>query len=345
MKAAIYNPYWDTLGGGERYTASFVRLLLDKGWNVDIFSNNNMSEDIRRRFGLDIKSANFIPFPKNYQQTTYQYSLVFWLSDGSLPVSFARRTVVHFQFPFKDVGGRTPLSFLKSRFYTFVVNSRFTKTFIDSEYRVKSRVIYPPIHSAGIGSGFKTNTILYVGRFSSLTQSKGHDVLIRSFRNLHYRIPGWKLILAGGTKVGTDKVELSALRDMADGLPVDFVFDPNLDQLARLFSQAKIFWTAAGYGIDEDKEPTRVEHFGISLVEAMSAGCVPVVVGAGGFREIIRSGEDGLLWGTTRQLEDYTLDLVKHPAKLKQFSSAAVKKSKIFNVSVFNQQFIQLLKL
>jgi len=220
MKAAIYNPYWDTLGGGERYTASFVRLLLDKGWNVDIFSNNNMSEDIRRRFGLDIKSANFIPFPKNYQQTTYQYSLVFWLSDGSLPVSFARRTVVHFQFPFKDVGGRTPLSFLKSRFYTFVVNSRFTKTFIDSEYRVKSRVIYPPIHSAGIGSGFKTNTILYVGRFSSLTQSKGHDVLIRSFRNLHYRIPGWKLILAGGTKVGTDKVELSALRDMADRMGV-----------------------------------------------------------------------------------------------------------------------------
>ena len=35
MRAAVYNPYWETMGGGERYTASFVKLLQDSGWQVD----------------------------------------------------------------------------------------------------------------------------------------------------------------------------------------------------------------------------------------------------------------------------------------------------------------------
>ena len=35
-KAAIYNPYLDTLGGGERYTLSFAKVLADEGWVVDV---------------------------------------------------------------------------------------------------------------------------------------------------------------------------------------------------------------------------------------------------------------------------------------------------------------------
>jgi len=36
MKAAIFNPYLDTLGGGERYTAAIAKVLADKGFRVDI---------------------------------------------------------------------------------------------------------------------------------------------------------------------------------------------------------------------------------------------------------------------------------------------------------------------
>ena len=42
----------------------------------------------------------------------------------------------------------------------------------------------------------------------------------------------------------------------------------------------------------------RVEHFGISVVEAMAAGAVPLAVGKGGVGEIITPGENGILWDT-----------------------------------------------
>jgi hypothetical protein len=36
MRAAIYNPYLDTLGGGERYTLAVATTLFKNGYQVDI---------------------------------------------------------------------------------------------------------------------------------------------------------------------------------------------------------------------------------------------------------------------------------------------------------------------
>jgi glycosyltransferase involved in cell wall biosynthesis len=44
----------------------------------------------------------------------------------------------------------------------------------------------------------------------------------------------------------------------------------------------------------------RGEHFGITVVEAMSAGCVPVAHDSGGPREII--GSSGFLWRTKEEI-------------------------------------------
>ena len=36
-RAAIYDPYLDTLGGGERYCLTVAEILLIAGWQVDLF--------------------------------------------------------------------------------------------------------------------------------------------------------------------------------------------------------------------------------------------------------------------------------------------------------------------
>jgi glycosyltransferase involved in cell wall biosynthesis len=46
----------------------------------------------------------------------------------------------------------------------------------------------------------------------------------------------------------------------------------------------------------------RGEHFGITVVEAMSAGCVPVVHNSGGPKEIV--GNCGFLWQTIEEIPD-----------------------------------------
>jgi len=43
------------------------------------------------------------------------------------------------------------------------------------------------------------------------------------------------------------------------------------------------------------------EHFGITIVEAMSAGCVPVVHDSGGPKEIV-NGERGFRWQNLEEI-------------------------------------------
>lgn len=343
-KALIVNPYWDTLGGGERYTGAFVRLLLDKGWSADILWHEDLSAAVRRRFGLDLSPAHWIA--GNYSPlSALNYQLVFWLSDGSLPISLASKTVIHFQFPFSNVSGKSPANLLKSRFYSFVTNSRFTASFINPEFGIKSHVIYPPVNTDEFRPGPKSDTILYVGRFSGLTQAKGQDVLIEAFSRIHSRLPGWRLVLAGGTGVGTEAKAMENLHQKAAGLPVEFVLNPDLAQIKKLYAAAAIFWSAAGFGIDQAKEPSRAEHFGMSVVEAMAAGCVPLVTALGGHREIVEDGKNGCLWETTAQLEELTLDLVSDRPRLSSLSRLAVTRSKMFSAEIFKKSFTDLLHL
>jgi len=53
MKAAIFNPYLDTLGGGERYTMAFAKVLSKKGYRVDVgWKDASIKAKIEDRFGI-----------------------------------------------------------------------------------------------------------------------------------------------------------------------------------------------------------------------------------------------------------------------------------------------------
>jgi len=61
MRAAIYNPYLDTLGGGERYTLTFARVLANIGYRVDVeWKDKSIVQKIESRFGLKLDGINII---------------------------------------------------------------------------------------------------------------------------------------------------------------------------------------------------------------------------------------------------------------------------------------------
>lgn len=338
-KALVHNPYWSSLGGGERYVATFIKLLLTHGWQVDIDWPEDISPQIHERFNIDISGSTHNPQP-----TTYNYDLVFWVSDGSLPTSFAKKTIVHLQVPFQSVGGRSWKSFLKSRFYTFVSNSKFTKKIVDSEFGIDSLVIYPPVSVENfIPKKNKSKNIVYVGRFSNLTQSKGHDILISEFKKIHTSLPDWKLVLLGGTTMGTTPEYIQSLKDLAKGLPVEFIFDPKFSEIKKNLESAKIFWSAAGFSEGHSLSPARQEHFGISLVEAMAAGCVPIVPNRGGHPEIVSHGVDGYLYNNLTELSDRTIELTTDNLQLTTLAQRALEKSKIFSEEEFKKSFLKLI--
>lgn len=342
-KAAIINPYLDTLGGGEKYTLSFAKVLSENGYDVDIeWKDKSILNVLTNRFGMKLqKNINIVNDAKRGEN----YDLCFWVSDGSIPTLRSSKNFIHFQVPFTNVNGKSLLNRMKLfRVTKIICNSDFTKNIIDNEYGVNSDVLYPPIDINSFKIKRKENIILYVGRFSSLLQVKGQDVLINSFKKFYDQgRSDWKLVLAGGVEVGSDK-NMENLEKMIGKYPIEIVKSPSFDYLKDIFGKAKIFWSAAGNGVDETINPENVEHFGITLLEGMSAGVVPFAYNAGGHKEIIDNGINGYLWQNETELVKLTEQVITSKGSLSSLSKQAILKSKKYEYENFKEKVLQIIK-
>jgi len=355
MKALIYDPYLDTLGGGERYCLTVAECLLKSGWQVDFFwDREGEIQEAIQRFDLRVEKVGLIG--KKPEELSFwtrvrlerRYDLIFWLSDGSIPFLFAKQNFLHFQVPFTNI--RTNNLFkkilmkVKFRFIDQIVcNSQFTKRFIDQEFGVNSVVLYPPVDVEKFQPGRKENIILAVGRFEETMQTKRQDILIKTFiKMVNSGLGGWRLILIGASIVPPrENSYLKKLEKLAAGYPIEFLVNASFRTLKAHYGKAKIFWHAAGFKADEVKEPYKVEHFGMTTVEAMAAGCVPVVIDKGGLREIVRRGV-GERWNTVGGLIVETAELIKSRKKWRQCSLAAQKSSRRFNKYKFCGKLTEL---
>jgi len=70
----------------------------------------------------------------------------------------------------------------------------------------------------------------------------------------------------------------------------------------ELYATSSYYWHGTGYGQSETLFPERMEHFGITVVEAMSAGAIPFVYAMGGPAEIVADGETGFHWRSIQEL-------------------------------------------
>jgi GT2 family glycosyltransferase len=89
-----------------------------------------------------------------------------------------------------------------------------------------------------------------------------------------------------------------------------------------------VYWHATGFSV---KQPAAQEHFGITIVEGMASGAVPVVYNSGGPPEIITNGKNGYLFDTLDELIDYTWTLAADPQLWKRLSRAARERAGDFS--------------
>lgn len=341
MKIGFYNPYFDGLGGGERYTLTLAGHWAKHHDVVIFWDDPNIIGQSEKRFGLDLTNVRVVPnffrnaniFSKLWQSR--KYDLIFFLSDGSLPASLASHNILHFQVPFSSV--LTDPWKLK-RYDAIVCNSKFTRDELDPELGERAVVIYPPVQIVRSASSVRRKKrILSVGRFTSYFQAKKQEVLIDAFaRGVKDGVlSGWELVLAGGL-IDSDQAYYALLKKRIDGLGVTLMPNITNDQLLNLYRSSMMYWHAAGYG---ESNPVQMEHFGITTAEAMSAGVVPLVYAAGGQLEIVSDNINGLTWSTPDELVKKTVGIISDKKRFEALSHAARARAADFGEAQFTRAF------
>lgn len=353
-RVVFHDPYLEVLGGGEKYLLTILERVAAAGRHeVVLLSPRRPQPERWRRLGVAVDGrlrwravGRLAPTPLSAGA-----DLFVTVANHFPPLSLAARSVVILQFPHARLRGRGPLEALRCveralrlRSYDAVVcYSRFVAAAIRERLGIASPVVIPPpvdVPSAPPAVR-RARLVIAVGRFFAAADAnnKKHGVLIDAWRRLG--ADGWRLALVGGLHEDRRSLaHLDALRQRARGLSVEF--HPNADPatLARLYGEATLFWHAAGYG---EAEPERHEHFGITTVEAMAHGCVPVVVGLGGQLEIVSDGVDGRLWQTVDELVDVTRELIADPVQRRHLSLAAHRSAQRFAKRKFLENIDELI--
>lgn len=356
MKICFFSPYLPQhAGGGEKHLFDVANIFAEKHQVFIAVSEQFLKGETlasaqskyERFYGRSLNSFQFITTPLFSNASfftklkwTGQFDALYYVTDGSLFLSLAPKNLLHIQVPFT---GHLSISnrFKLLQWGSINVNSAFTQSIIAKTWgQKKTTLLYPLIEKKiDISSRQPEKLILAVGRFFKGLHTKRQDILIDTFKRFKDRFPeeskGWKLVLAGSCE---DTAYLEELKIKAAGLPVTFAVGISRDELDDLYTKASFFWHASGYGVDETAHPEQVEHFGITTVEALAAGVVPLVVGKGGQKEILNGELAELQWNDISECVEKTRALINDSKRYAHLQELGYIRANDFGKDRFTQQ-------
>lgn len=146
--------------------------------------------------------------------------------------------------------------------------------------------------------------LIHVSNFRSV---KRIDTIIETFAKVHDKIPS-KLVLLG------DGPELIDMRQKTRDLGVEehVLFLGKQDNVSAFYQLSDLVLLLS-----------EKESFGLTLLEAMKTGVVPIGSNAGGIKEVIKHGETGYIVdvGDSDQAAHYTIKLLQDRKLYEQFQS------------------------
>ncbi|MDT3960724.1 N-acetyl-alpha-D-glucosaminyl L-malate synthase BshA [Staphylococcus kloosii] len=150
--------------------------------------------------------------------------------------------------------------------------------------------------------------IIHVSNFRAV---KRIDTVLETFAKLHKQMPS-KLLLIG------DGPELMDMKQLAKDLDVEehVIFLGKQDWVSEFYQLADLVLLLS-----------EKESFGLTLLEAMKSGVVPIGSTAGGIKEVIRHGETGYLVdvGDSTQASEYALKLLTDATLYNNLQQAMLK--------------------
>lgn len=239
---------------------------------------------------------------------------------------------------------------INSRVHNFdsiIANSQYTQKWLKKYWSTPSTVLYPPVSLVKSTQKItKKNQICSIGRFFTLGHSKKQEIMIEAFKKLYDQgLKNWELHLAGG--LGSEPTSLAyaeKLKKLSQSYPIFLHFNESHQFIENLYLESKIYWHAAGFDENPNKNPIKFEHFGITPIEAMNSGCVPVLFNGGGLSEVMKLLNLDIklhLFNTVDELVTNTQKIIDQNIKLP--SNINKQLGSLFGLERFKRQFKEII--
>lgn len=321
---AVFSPFELTPGGGERYLLTLAMAGLRRGMTVHFvspapYSSLRMSA-LAAMFGLDLDGLCITTLAEADAMPPFDEWVA--MSNQVVPPAPAhgKRNTLLCQFPFRSgvEEWRKHEGWLAA-YDRIAVYSAFTADAVRlrlNEGRLPAMpidILTPPVDVTSAPIRPHKSGIVSTGRFFAGDHSKRQDLQIEAFRRLVASgvADGVRLHLVGSSSSRpTHRRFLIECMEAAKGLDVEFHVDASLSEVNELYAASSLYWHSSGLGVDPTVEPERCEHFGITPIEAMGHGTIPLVVDNGGPAATVRDGVDGYHYHSVDDLVSRTAALL-----------------------------------
>lgn len=305
MIFGIYHSTLNSPGGAEFVTLTMINALKKEGHTVVVLTDEKIDQSkVMSLFGRKVSVDRQIILPNFFSPYSWDLGAIYNNVLRSLFLRFECDTLIdtcsNSLFPWVDVAYihfpcSPPILSMRDNlylpYYSLVrkankktqsnqklvfVNSKYIAKVLMNRLGIKAHVLFPPVPTIpnsleSMMCSHRTNTVVTISRISA---EKNLEIIPKIAKLTEKNIC---FVIIGGCKSReTLRSILRLAKNLGVSNRVNILTDLTRNELKNILLTSKVYL-----------HTMKKEHFGISIIEGMSAGCIPIVHDGGGPREFV----------------------------------------------------------
>ena len=311
-KIGIFSHIDYLIGGGEKYLADIMRVMNEIGLEVYFYTPtdpNTVIETLKIFSYHDISNLTIKSLDAINDVPAGFFDIFILMGNSTLPHikgRLSRRQWYHCQFPhdLDNIFRKEDAKLLYTHWDRIIVNSSFTKETYEKiplEINFPVNILNPLLNvTCQSNKDHKNGSFITIGRIFQphlRANNKCHDTIINAAISAKCNLTIIGSIVKNHEKYANFLKE--ATKKYND---IDIITDAKNSVKIEKLSKASYYVHATG--LDCGINIWQAEHFGISILEAMAAGCIPIVVDVGYPVTYIKHGVNGFVFSSKDELTD-----------------------------------------
>lgn len=319
LKVGVFHPPFRPkyFGGSVVVTVSVINALAEAGHDVILFA----SDSVDQKKIIELLGTRISPLAKEIVKTSFLpprslvdvYASAFRLLTLKKKCHVCIDTYSNYVFPWTDVcylhfpyinsflfrqhfpylknsrgcwreAFNLPYIFFEKNLESYsqkliLANSRYTASAIQESLGAKAEVLYPPVSRAffqedsQIPNGHsRENLVTSIGRITRDKRMETIPYIAKAVKEKNVRF----VIMGFGHDDTTLRIINAKMKEFNLERKITILKDASRKGILDLLRKTKVYL-----------HPPTLEHFGISIAEAMALGCIPVVYDDGGAKEFV----------------------------------------------------------